>query len=248
MMQIGKLSATGNNLYIANAAYTTNRRGALEQATAKKTDNSPRKDSATFSMNAKRIKGTNLIQTLIDRKKSLQEQKEKLMEDSKENEVPADLLKEQLDALNEEIEQINEQITQQMISSVTAISQEEKDKLSGQQQKGTAQKDSMSSLLTASSSLENVRIASKTPRQSEIQSQILESENLLDKNVAYKREITFATSPKKIVESDGLKDKASQLTGEILEQVSQIDPKPAEKENPTQSKEQQFASGLMEKV
>lgn len=247
-MQIGKLFSTGNHLYIANAAYTTNRRSALQQATEKKADNTSRKDTVAFSMNAKRIKGANLIQTLVDRKKSLQEQKEKLMEDSKENDVPSDLLKEQLDALNEEIEQINEQITQQMISSVTASSQAEKDKLSSQQQKGNVQKDGMSSILTASSSLENARIASKTPQQSEVQAQILKSEDLLDKNVAYKTDITFATSAQKTLESDELKDKASQLTGEILEQVSQIDPEPAEKENPTQSKEQRFASGLMEKI
>jgi len=31
-MQIGKLFSTGNHLYIANAAYTTNRRSALQQA------------------------------------------------------------------------------------------------------------------------------------------------------------------------------------------------------------------------
>ena len=240
-MQIGKISSVGNNMYVANAAYTTNRRGALQKASAEKTNNASRKDTANFSMNAKRIKGANLIQTLVDRKKNLQEQKEKLMEDSKEKDIPSDLLKEQLDALNEEIEQINEQITQHMISAVTATTQEEKEKLSGQ-------KDGMSSILTASSSLENARIASRTPRQSEVQAQILESEDLLDKNVAYKTEITFATSPQKILESDELKDQASQLTGEVLEQVSQIDPKPAEKENPVQSAEQEFASGLMEKV
>ena len=247
-MQIGKISSVGNNMYVANAAYTTNRRGALQKASAEKTNNASRKDTANFSMNAKRIKGANLIQTLVDRKKNLQEQKEKLMEDSKEKDIPSDLLKEQLDALNEEIEQINEQITQHMISAVTATTQEEKEKLSGQQQKGNGQKDGMSSILTASSSLENARIASRTPRQSEVQAQILESEDLLDKNVAYKTEITLATSPQKILESDELKDQASQLTGEVLEQVSQIDPKPAEKENPVQSAEQEFASGLMEKV
>ena len=184
-MQIGKISSVGNNMYVANAAYTTNRRGALQKASAEKTNNASRKDTANFSMNAKRIKGANLIQTLVDRKKNLQEQKEKLMEDSKEKDIPSDLLKEQLDALNEEIEQINEQITQHMISAVTATTQEEKEKLSGQQQKGNGQKDGMSSILTASSSLENARIASRTPRQSEVQAQILESEDLLDKNVAY---------------------------------------------------------------
>ena len=75
-MQNEKISSVGNNMYVANAAYTTNRRGALQKASAEKTNNASRKDTANFSMNAKRIKGANLIQTLVDRKKNLQEQKE----------------------------------------------------------------------------------------------------------------------------------------------------------------------------
>ena len=180
-------------------------------------------DSLTISPQGK---AASAIEQLLKQKEAIKERKNEFMNTALEEGRTMDSMRPQLEIYEEQIQAIDDQIdqitAQQTQETMQKTQTEEKPENKQPKTEEELQQEKLNTMMTLSTSIENVKTVDRVRTQTQGESAVLKSEIELDKQNANGLEGAQKMIEKKEEQLDELEDKAQSLTAQVGQELSNV--------------------------